>query len=147
MEINPLFYNGKRIIVNWMYMALWFKVELGINFNDENVLSSSKHSIIRSILAMVNSINLTLCPKVEGVEDSLSHEGGLELKIFSTIPSCSPSFSKCMASTTSSSISMFESKLKRQDYASSIFKTSSKALFKISSKYGTWSKASSKSKG
>jgi hypothetical protein len=112
-------------------------VELGINFNDENVLSSSKHSIIRSILAMVNSINLTLCPKVEGVEDSLSHEGGLELKIFSTIPSCSPSFSKCMASTTSSSISMFESKLKRQDYASSIFKTSSKALFKISSKYGT----------
>jgi hypothetical protein len=42
-----------------------------------------------------------------------------------------------MASTTSSSISMFESKLKRQNYASSIFKTSSKALFKIFSKYGT----------
>jgi hypothetical protein len=36
--------------------------------------------------------------------------------------------------------------LKRQNYASSIFKTSSKALFKIFSKYGTWSNASSKSK-
>ncbi len=144
MEINPLFYNGKIIIINWMYMALWFKVELGINFNDESVLSSSKHFIIRSILAMVNSINLIMSKSWRSRRLIITWRWLRVENIFHN--SILFSISKCMASTTSSSISMFESKLKRQNYASSIFKTSSKALFKIFSKYGTWSNASSKSK-